>query len=72
MTSLIGRAERYCCKCGMEVGRLMFAITLNSDGPSPVERVFCPPCFQDTFALNEEDMAQYLSERIDQKAIRFE
>ena len=48
----------------------MFSITLNSDGQTPLGRVFCPPCFQDAFALNDEDMAQYLAERRSQKAKR--
>ena len=64
--------KRYCCQCGMEVGSLMFSITLNSDGPSPLLRTYCPPCFQDAFALNDEDLAQYIAERRDQNSVRFE
>ena len=49
-----------CCKCEMSVSRLMLTIELEAVGEDPITRDFCPPCFQEAMALNEEEMAEYL------------
>lgn len=52
--------DKSCCKCGMAVSRLMLTIELEAIGEAPITRHFCPPCFQEAMALNEEEMAEYL------------
>ena len=59
-----------CCKCGMFVDGKMVEVRLKLKPAITIENLFCPVCFQEAFVINDEDMEDFLRERLRERAAR--